>query len=195
MKTFLKFVGLLLALDLLIVKIFRTDISKVQNSDPAATDSKFAIALLYPGMQSLWMYRLSHRLWESAGAGGKFLARLIAHLARFFTGIEIHPAAKIGRRVVIDHGLGTVIGSTATIGDDCLIYHGVTLGNRRPEPGIRHPQVGNSVVIGAGAILLGPIKIGDRAKIGAGAIVLDDVPADTTYVSPARPLIRLNNDR
>lgn len=135
----------------------------------------------------MW-HQLSHGLWNR---GFLLLGRFSSHLARWLTGIEIHPAAKLGRRLVIDHGMGVVIGETAEIGDDCYLYHQVTLGVARTSGGKRHPTVGNNVIIGAGAKVLGPITIGNNARIGSNAVVLDSVPADTTMVGiPARPVDR-----
>ncbi len=129
------------------------------------------------------------------GSGGTsfwLLGRFSSHIARWLTGIEIHPAAKIGRRLVIDHGMGVVIGETAEVGDDCYFYHQVTLGVARAIGGKRHPSVGNNVIIGAGAKVLGPIKVGDNARVGANSVVLEDVPNDTTVVGiPARPVDRV----
>jgi serine O-acetyltransferase len=135
----------------------------------------------------IW-HALSHALWQRRLY---LLGRLSSHIARWLTGIEIHPAAKLGRRLVIDHGMGVVIGETAEIGDDCYFYHQVTLGVARTMGGKRHPTVGNNVIIGAGAKVLGPITIGDNARIGSNAVVVDPVPADTTVVGiPARPVDR-----
>src|SRR5450631_3099222 len=135
----------------------------------------------------MW-HGLSHWLW---GHGFRLLARFSSHIARWLTGIEIHPAARLGRRLVIDHGMGVVIGETAEIGDDCYFYHEVTLGVARTMGGKRHPSVGNGVIIGAGAKVLGPITVGDNARIGANSVVVDPVPADTTVVGiPARPVVR-----
>jgi serine O-acetyltransferase len=131
---------------------------------------------------------MSHGLWR---AGLPLLARFSSHIARWLTGIEIHPAAKLGRRLVIDHGMGVVIGETAEIGDDCYLYHQVTLGVARTQGGKRHPTVGNNVIIGAGAKVLGPITVGDNARVGANAVVLESVPPDTTVIGiPARPVDR-----
>lgn len=135
----------------------------------------------------MW-HKLSHALWQKKLY---FLGRFSSHISRWLTGIEIHPAAKIGRRLVIDHGMGVVIGETAEIGDDCYIYHQVTLGVARTMGGKRHPTVGNNVIIGTGAKVLGPITIGDNARIGSNAVVVDSVPPDTTVVGiPARPVER-----
>jgi serine O-acetyltransferase len=135
----------------------------------------------------MW-HRLSHWLWRN---NLKLLGRFSSHIARWLTGIEIHPGAKIGRRLVIDHGMGVVIGETAEVGDDCYFYHQVTLGVARTSSAKRHPSVGNNVIIGAGAKVLGPISVGDNARVGANAVVLDNVPNDTTVVGiPARPVHR-----
>jgi serine O-acetyltransferase len=154
----------------------REDIYNVFSKDPAAR-SFLEIILCYPGLHALWIHRLAHFLWEN-----KFylIARIISHISRFFTGIEIHPGAKIGRRFFIDHGMSVVIGETAEIGDDVLIYQGVVLGGVSLNKGKRHPTIGNNVVIGAQAIILGNIEIGHNARIGAGSVVLKDVPPDTT---------------
>jgi len=155
--------------------------------DPAARSS-LEVLLCYPGVHAVLWHKLSHALWQ---ARLQLLARFSSHIARWLTGIEIHPAAKLGRRLVIDHGMGVVIGETAEIGDDCYLYHQVTLGVARAQGGKRHPTVGNNVIIGAGAKVLGPITLGDNARVGSNAVVLDHVPADTTVVGiPARPVDR-----
>jgi serine O-acetyltransferase len=156
--------------------------------DPAAR-SWLAVFLCYPGLHAVMWHRLSHWLWQHEyWLPGRFSS----HIARWLTGIEIHPAAKIGRRLVIDHGMGVVIGETAEVGDDCYFYHQVTLGVARAIGGKRHPSVGNNVIIGAGAKVLGPIKVGDNARVGANSVVLEDVPSDTTVVGiPARPVDRV----
>ena len=139
----------------------------------------------YAGLQAVLMHRLAHALYR---AGLKAPARLVSHTNRFITGIEIHPGAKLGRRLFIDHGMGVVIGETAEVGDDVLIYHGVTLGGLSGQPGKRHPTIGHGVAIGAGAQVLGPIRVGDNARIGANAVVVAAVPAGETVVGiPARP--------
>ncbi|MCL1923214.1 MAG: serine O-acetyltransferase [Propionibacteriaceae bacterium] len=148
--------------------------------DPAAT-SKILVALTYPGVHAVWAYRVAHHMWKGSG----FLkpwARVISQIARFFTGIEIHPGATIGRRFFIDHGMGVVIGETAEVGDDVLMYHQVTLGGRSRGRTKRHPTVGNRVLLGAGAKLIGPITIGDDVKIGANALVVKDVAPGQTVV-------------
>ena len=164
---------------------FREDIKVVFERDPAAR-STFEILTTYPGVHALLLHRLTHNLWRW---GLKWLARFIAYLARWFTGIEIHPGATIGRRVFIDHGMGVVIGETAEIGDDCTLYHGVTLGGTSWNKGKRHPTLEAGVVVGAGAKILGPITIGAGAKIGSNAVVVKDVPEGATAVGiPARHL-------
>ena len=154
------------------------DIRCVFNRDPAARNM-FEIITTYPGLHALIFYRISHALWQF---GLKWLARVISNIARLFTGIEIHPGAKIGRRFFIDHGMGVVIGETAEIGDDCTLYHGVTLGGTSWKKGKRHPTLGNDVVVGAGAKVLGPISLGDGARIGSNAVVVKDVPIAATVV-------------
>jgi len=154
-----------------------------QDRDPAAR-SKLEVFLLYPGVWATAFYRIAHWLHN---IGLKFLARWLSQSARFLTGIEIHPAAKIGQRFVIDHGHGVVIGATTEIGDDCLIYQGVTLGGTGKDRGKRHPTLGNNVMIGAGAKVLGPFTIGDNSLIAAGAVVLNAVPPSSTAAGvPAR---------
>lgn len=161
----------------------REDIDSVFERDPAAR-SRFEIALAYPGIHAIWWHRLAHALW---GWRLRLLARMLAGLGRWLTGIEIHPAAKIGRRFFIDHGMGVVIGETAEIGDDCTLYHGVTLGGTHWSAGKRHPTLGDGVVIGAGAKVLGPIMLGDGVRVGSNAVVLKDAPAGATLVGiPAR---------
>jgi len=164
----------------------REDISCVFERDPAAR-STWEVITCYPGFHALQTHRLAHGLWC---AGLRWLGRLVSHGSRFLTGIEIHPGARIGRRVFIDHGMGVVIGETAELGDDCTLYHGVTLGGTSWNKGKRHPTLGRGVVIGAGAKLLGPITIGDGAKIGSNAVVVKDVPAGATAVGiPARIIV------
>lgn len=156
----------------------RQDIDAVFARDPAAR-SRLEVLLCYPGIHALQAYRLSNWLWKR---DWHVLARFISQFARFLTGIEIHPGATIGKRFFIDHGMGVVIGETATIGDDVTMYHGVTLGGTSFEKGIRHPQVGSNVIIGAGAQLLGPIHVADDARIGSNAVVVSDVPKGATMV-------------
>ena len=154
------------------------DAKNILEKDPAATNILYVI-LLYQGFHVLIFHKIAHFLYEYKLY---FLARFVSQFARFITGIEIHPGAKIGKRLFIDHGMGIVIGETATIGNDCTIYHGVTLGGTGKEKKKRHPDIGNNVMIGCGAKVLGPIKIGDNVKIGANAVVLKDVEKNTTVV-------------
>jgi serine O-acetyltransferase len=156
----------------------REDISCVFERDPAARNA-FDVLTTYPGIHAVMMHRLSHWLW---GQGLKWLARVLSNIARWYTGIEIHPGASIGRRFFIDHGMGVVIGETTEIGDDCTIYHGVTLGGTSWDKGKRHPTLNNNVVIGAGAKVLGPIDIGEGVRIGSNAVVLKAVPEGVTVV-------------
>jgi serine O-acetyltransferase len=161
----------------------KEEIGVVFERDPAARNT-WEVVTCYPGFHAMLIHRLSHRLW---GNGLKWLARFISHLGRWLTGIEIHPGAHIGRRFFIDHGMGVVIGETSQIGDDCTLYHGVTLGGTSWNKGKRHPTLGKGVVIGAGAKILGPIEIGDGAKIGSNAVVVKSVPAGATAIGiPAR---------
>ena len=161
----------------------REDIQCVFERDPAAR-SVWEVVTCYPGFHALQMHRLSHTLWRW---GLRWLARFVSHWMRFFTGIEIHPGATIGRRVFIDHGMGVVIGETAEIGDDCTLYHGVTLGGVSWDKGKRHPTLGRGVVVGAGAKILGPFTVGEGAKIGSNSVVVKAVPAGATVVGiPAR---------
>ena len=155
---------------------FAEDIKTVFEKDPAARGLA-EVLLCYPGLHAVWVYRAAHRLW---GMGLYFPARLLSHLARFFTGVEIHPGASIGRRFFIDHGMGVVIGETTEIGDDVLLYQGVVLGGTSLAHKKRHPTLGDGVVVGAGAIVLGAITIGARSRIGAGSVVLHEIPPDTT---------------
>jgi serine O-acetyltransferase len=156
----------------------KEDIACVFERDPAA-QSVFEVLTTYPGVHAVLIHRLSHFIWN---AGFLWLARFIAHICRWLTGIEIHPGAQIGRRIFIDHGMGVVIGETAIIGDDCTLYHGVTLGGTTWTKGKRHPTLHNGVVIGAGAKVLGPIEIGTGARVGSNSVVLKAVPAGATVV-------------
>jgi serine O-acetyltransferase len=166
-------------------KAIKEDISSVFARDPAAR-STLEVLTCYPGVHARIFHRISHRLWKWRFF---WLARLLSHIARFLTGIEIHPGATIGRRFFIDHGMGVVIGETAEIGDDVTLYHGVTLGGTSWKEGKRHPTLGNGVVVGAGAKILGPIYVGDGAKIGSNAVVVREVPAGATAAGiPARIL-------
>lgn len=164
-------------------KDFLEEIDSFLARDPAA-HSRAAVILLYPGVHAVLCHRLSHLLWQK---NWKFLARFISQAARFLTGIEIHPGATIGKRLFIDHGLGVVIGETSKIGDDVTIYHDVTLGGTSFKGGIRHPQIGNHVIIGAGAQLLGPITISDHVRIGSNAVVVSNASEGATMVGiPAK---------
>ena len=161
----------------------REDIRCVFDRDPAAR-TVWEVLTCYPGFHALTFHRLAHAFW---GAGFKWLGRLVSHISRFLTGIEIHPGATIGRRVFIDHGMGVVIGETAEIGDDCTLYHQVTLGGVSWNKGKRHPTLGKGVVVGAGAKILGPFEVGDGAKIGSNSVVVKAVPPGATVVGiPAR---------
>ena len=171
------------------IKNLYYDAKNIQQKDPAARNI-FEVILLYPGFHALFFHRIAHFFYNIKLF---FIARLISQLTRFFTGIEIHPGAKIGRGLFIDHGMGVVIGETTEIGDDVMLYHGVTLGGTGKDKGKRHPTVGNGVLIGAGAKVLGPIKIGDNAKIGSNSVVLKDVPPNATAVGiSARNIVRTN---
>lgn len=165
----------------------KTDVAAVRDRDPAARND-VEVLLLYSGVHAILAYRVAHKLY----LGKKyFSARAVSQLAKFITGIEIHPGAKIGKGLVIDHGTGVVIGETAEIGDNCTLYQGVTLGGTGKDTGKRHPTLGNNVMIGAGAKVLGPFRIGDNAKIAAGAVVLEEIPANATAVGiPARVVRR-----
>lgn len=162
-----------------------------QKNDPAAR-SKLEILLLYNGLHAIIAYWISHWLYCHHL---KFLARFISQWAKWTTGVEIHPAATIGRRLVIDHGTGTVIGATAEIGDDCLLYQCVTLGGTGVVQGKRHPTLGNNVMVGSGAKVLGPINIGDNARIAANAVVLRDVPENSTVVGVPGRIVRINGEK
>ena len=162
-----------------------------QARDPAAR-SKLEILLLYPGVHAIIFHRVSHWLWVH---NLRFLARLNSQIARHCTGIEIHPGAKIGRRFVIDHGMGIVIGETAEVGDDCLLYHGVTLGGTGKDQGKRHPTIGNNVMISTGAKVLGPFKVGDGARIAANAVVLKEIPENATAVGVPARVVRIAGEK
>lgn len=167
----------------------KEDIASVFERDPAARNA-FEVLTTYPGLHALLIHRLTHWLWK---IGLCWIARLISTFARWITGIEIHPGATIGRRFFIDHGMGVVIGETAVIGDDCTLYHGVTLGGTSWQKGKRHPTLGRNVVVGAGAKVLGPIEIGDGARIGSNAVVLKAVPPGTTVVGVPGRLIEASS--
>ncbi len=165
----------------------REDIAAVKDRDPAARSS-LEVVLLYSGLHALWGYRFHHWLWIH---GWQFPARALSQLARLITGIEIHPGAQIGRRFFIDHGMGVVIGETTSVGDDVTLYQGVTLGGTGKESGKRHPTIGNNVVVGAGAKVLGNITVGENCRIGSGSVVLRDVPDNSTVVGvPAHVVFR-----
>ena len=164
----------------------REQISAIKREDPAAKSS-LEILLCYPGLHAVMFHKASHWLYKR---GRYVLARLVSHIARFLTGIEIHPGAKLGRRLFIDHGLGVVIGETAEIGDDVLLYQGVTLGGTGNEKGKRHPTLGNRVVVGAGAAVLGNIKLGDDVRVGAGSVVVHSVSEGATVVGIPGRVVR-----
>jgi serine O-acetyltransferase len=177
----------------------RQDIEAARERDPAAR-STLEIVLAYPGLHALWLHRVAHWLWVR---GMVVLPRLISHLNRWITGIEIHPGAEIGKGVFIDHGMGVVIGETAEVGDGATLFQGVTLGGTGKEKGKRHPTIGKNVVIAAGAKVLGPITIGDNSKVGAGAVVVKDVPPNCTVVGvpgkvvkrEGEPVVDLHHER
>jgi serine O-acetyltransferase len=167
----------------------REDVHAARTHDPAAR-STLEVVLGYPGVHAVWAYRVANRWWRSPGL--KLPARLLSQFARFLTGVEIHPGARIGRRLFIDHGMGVVIGETAEIGNDVMLYHGVTLGGKSERREKRHPTLGNRVVVGANATILGPVSIGADSSVGAGAVVVKDAPAGSILVGiPARDLTRL----
>jgi serine O-acetyltransferase len=171
--------------------MIREDIRSVMERDPAARNG-LQVALLYSGLHAIWAYRLAH--WLNA-RGLAFAARSLAQTARFLTGVEIHPAARIGRRFFIDHGMGVIIGETAVLGDDVLLYQGVTLGGTGKETGKRHPTLGDRVVVGAGAKVLGNITIGSDTRVGANSVVLHNVPSHSTVVGiPGRVVRRRKGD-
>ncbi len=170
----------------------RDEFRAIRTRDPAARGA-LEIVLCYPGLHAVAAYRLAHWMWRR---GLKLFARWLMHLARWLTGIEIHPGASIGRRFFVDHGMGVVIGETAEIGDDCFLYQGVTLGGTSLKPGKRHPTLDDGVIVGAGAKVLGPITLGKNARVGANAVVVRDVPAGATVVGiPARETSRSDRDR
>ncbi len=167
-------------------KRIKEDIKVVFERDPAARNI-IEVLLCYPGLHAIWFHRIAHWLWTH---NCRLLARIISHISRWLTGIEIHPGAKIGRRFFIDHGMGVVIGETTEIGNDVTIYHQVTLGGTSTKKGKRHPTIGNNVVIGAGAKILGPVKIGNNCKIGANSVVIKDVPPNSTVVGIPGKVVR-----
>jgi serine O-acetyltransferase len=168
----------------------KEEIACVFERDPAARTT-FEILFNYPGLHAVMLHRLNHRLWK---ANWKWLARTLSTLARWLTGIEIHPGATIGHRFFIDHGMGVVIGETAIVGDDCTLYHGVTLGGTTWQKGKRHPTLGNDVVVGAGAKVLGPIMIGNGARVGSNAVVIKPVPDGATVVGIPGRIVQVDSD-
>ena len=169
----------------------REDIATVKRNDPAA-QSAFTIFISYPGLHAKWMHTPENWLWRHGLRGP---ARVLSQITRFFTGVEIHPAAQIGRRFFIDHAMGVVIGETTIVGDDCVLYQGVTLGGTGNEDGKRHPTLGNNVVVGSGAKVLGNIHIGDNVRIGGNSVVVKDVPANSTVVGIPGRVVRRNGCR
>ena len=167
------------------------DIQAYRRNDPAARSS-LEVLLLYNGLHATIFYRLAHWFYNHHCL---FLARWISQVTKTFTGVEIHPAAKIGRRLVIDHGTGIVIGATAEIGDDCLLYQGVTLGGTGKDTGKRHPTLGNNIMVGAGAKVLGPFKVGDNARIAANSVVLREVPPNATVVGVPGRIVKISGEK
>ena len=167
------------------------DIRAYRKNDPAAR-SGLEVALLYNGFHAVFFYRIAHWLYQHHL---RFPARLISQFAKFLTGVEIHPAATIGRRLVVDHGTGIVIGATAEIGDDCLLYQGVTLGGTGKDVGKRHPTLGNNIMVGCGAKILGPFKVGDNARIAANSVVLREVPENATVVGVPGRIVRISGEK
>ncbi|MBD2872199.1 serine O-acetyltransferase [Paenibacillus arenilitoris] len=170
---------------------FRSDIQAVFENDPAAR-SRFEVVFTYSGLHAIWAHRIAHPLYRR---GWFTLARIISQVSRFMTGIEIHPGARIGDRLFIDHGMGVVIGETCEIGDDVVIYQGVTLGGTGKEKGKRHPTIGNNVVIGSGAKVLGSFSVGDYSNIGSNAVVLREVPANCTVVGNPGRVVKRDGQR
>ena len=168
--------------------VLREDLDAARRRDPAARTTA-EVALGYPGVHAVWSYRVAHRMWREPGL--RLAARLLSQATRAATGVEIHPGAQLGRRLFIDHGMGVVIGETAVVGDDVVLFHGATLGGRSMRRGKRHPTLGDNVVVGAGAKVLGPVWVGDGAQIGANAVVVKDVPSGTVAVGvPAVNVVR-----
>ena len=172
-------------------KRLREDIRTIKERDPAARNS-IEIFFMYSGLHAIWWYRIGHFFYKKKMFG---TARLISQWGRFWTGIEIHPGATIGKGLFIDHGMGVVIGETTEIGDNVTIYQGVTLGGTGKETGKRHPTIGNNVMIGSGAKVLGPFKVGDNSKIAANAVVLNEVPENSTCVGVPARIVKINNQR
>jgi len=173
------------------LQAMRSDINAVFDNDPAAR-SVLEIVLTYSGVHAIWAHRIAHALYRRRWYG---LARLISQVSRFFTGIEIHPGARIGERLFIDHGMGVVIGETCEIGDDVVLYQGVTLGGTGKEKGKRHPTIGNNVVVASGAKVLGSFTVGENSRIGANAVVLQEVPPDSTVVGIPGRVVRRNGQK
>lgn len=174
------------------LECLREDIENARQHDPASRGN-LEIAVVYSGLHAIWAYRLFHKMWQKPMLRG--LARLGAQISRSFTGIEIHPGATIGRRFFIDHGMGVVIGETTEIGDDVMIYHGVTLGGRSLSKGKRHPTIGNRVQIGCGAKVLGPVVIGDDCAVGANAVVVQDAPPESILIGIPAEVRRRSSDQ
>ncbi len=172
-------------------QLLREDIQTIYDKDPAAR-SLLEVLTCYPGLHASWLHRVAHGLWKRKHLT---LARMVSHIGRFITGIEIHPGATIGRRFFIDHGSGVVIGETAEVGDDVLMYQGSVLGGTSSERTKRHPSIGNSVVIGAHAIVLGNIYVGDGSKVGSGSVVIESVPAGSTVIGVPGRVVRINGRR
>ncbi len=174
-----------------LIRSIREDVASVFDRDPAAKNT-LEVLLCYSGLHAVWMYRMNHWLWTHSV---RTLARWLSQVARFLTGIEIHPGATIGHRLFIDHGMGVVIGETAIVGDDVTLYQGVTLGGTGKEQGKRHPTLGNNVVVGGGAKILGNITIGENCRVGAGSVVLRDVPDNSTVVGVPGHIVFRNGKR
>ena len=174
-----------------LLDLAREDLATARKRDPAARSS-LEVALLYPGVHALWAHRAAHKLWPK---GHRFAARALSPAARNFTGIEIHPAATIGERFFIDPGMGVVIGETAEVGHDVLLFHGVTLGGVSMSPGKRHPTIGNNVLVSTGAKVLGPFKVGDGARIAANAVVLKEIPEKATAVGVPARVVRIAGEK
>lgn len=172
-------------------KFIREEISAIMERDPAARNA-FEVFFMYPGFHAVFWHRLSHWLFKKKRYT---LARYVSQTIRFWTGIEIHPGAKLGKGLFIDHGMGVIIGETTEIGDNCTIYQGVTLGGTGKDIGKRHPTLGNNVLVGAGAKVLGPFKVGDNSKIAANAVVLSEVPENCTCVGVPARIVKVNNKR
>ena len=173
------------------ITTIKEDIASVKNNDPAAQNG-LVIFLSYPGLHAKWMHTPEHWLWTH---GLRSIARILSQITRFFTGVEIHPAAQLGRRLFIDHAMGVVIGETTIVGDDCTLYQGVTLGGTGNEDGKRHPTLGNNVTVGSGAKVLGNISIGDNVRIGGNSVVVKDVPPDSTVVGVPGRVVRIRGEK